>query len=156
MPTDALQRAQTRYIIHHWGAHTQSIIFKSLFSKDPVEAAKLREDVFVELEKINTLIAQAHAYAATLNEANANGPFFLGHDFTFADLTLAPFLLRLPLSFRLAEDGETVERDFEERIQKLEKLSAWRHAVLNRPCVQNTSPSEEALEDSFRKFLNKH
>lgn len=156
MPEDALQRAQIRYVIHHWGARTQPLLHKALFSKDPEEAAKLREEILVELGKVNTLIAQAHAHTAILNETHASGPFFLGEQFSFADVALAPFLLRLFLTFRLADESGVVEKDFEERLQKSEKLFAWREAVQQRPSVQKTSPSKEALEASYRAFLKKY
>ncbi|KAG0057855.1 hypothetical protein BGZ83_000042 [Gryganskiella cystojenkinii] len=155
MPEDALQRAQIRYIIHHWGARTQPLLHKALFSKDPEEALKLREEALVELGKVNNLIAQAHAHTATLNDTDVQGAFFLGEQFSFADLALAPFLLRLFLTFRLADESGAVEKDFEDRLQKLEKVWAWREAVQQRPSVQKTSPSKKALEDSYRAFLKK-
>ncbi|KAG0320000.1 hypothetical protein BGZ97_000968 [Linnemannia gamsii] len=51
IPKDPLQLAQSRYLIHHWGAHTQSALFKATITLDAAESAKARQEVFTELER---------------------------------------------------------------------------------------------------------
>ncbi|KAI1317119.1 hypothetical protein EDD11_009006 [Mortierella claussenii] len=153
LPEDALQRAQTRYLIHHWGAHTQSAIFKATIAQDPQEHAKLEDTVIQELEKVDTLLRQASRLST-----DAEGPFFFGEKFTFADLANASFLVRLFLVNAFQENDKEAEAKFEQRLKespKLKRFLEWRDAVVARPSVQKASPDKESMKNVFRKFLPK-
>ncbi|KAG0055254.1 hypothetical protein BGZ83_009186 [Gryganskiella cystojenkinii] len=144
LPKDALQRAQTRYLIHHWGARTQPAHHKASFTLDQTEAAKYREELVVELRKFNKLLLSAHK-----TESDAEGPFFLGEKFTFADLNLAPFLAR----FFLLDQYNDNKAITKETNPELERFLEWKEAVTARPSVQKATPSQETLTTSYRKWL---
>jgi len=146
LPSDPLQRAQIRYLIHHWTARVQPAVLRAAFTLDPAEAAKGREEVIVELEKFNKLLLNAHRKETDVKEG---GHFFLGDKFTFADLALAPFLARL---FLLGQYNDNKPVTLEEYPQ-LEKFFQWKDAVLKRPSVQKSTPSRETLVTIGRRFV---
>ncbi|KAF9275294.1 hypothetical protein BGZ68_010892 [Mortierella alpina] len=150
---DALQRAQTRYIIQHWGNHVQSVIHKASITVDPTESAKLRQEVIKELEKVNVLLEKAARKAV-----DATGPFFLGERFTFADLAIAPFLARFFLISAFQEDQDTVRKEFEQSLlenSNLKRFNEWRHAIVARASVQKATADEESIKNLYRKFIPK-
>ncbi|KAF9927973.1 hypothetical protein BGZ75_007014 [Mortierella antarctica] len=151
--TDALQRAQTRYIIQHWGSHVQSVVHKASVTVNASESAALRQEVIKELEKVNVLLDKA---SRTANDTA--GPFFLGERFTFADLAIAPFLARFFLISAFQEDPDTVSKEFEQSLQansNLKRFNEWRHAVVARASVQKATADKEAIKTIYRKFIPK-
>ncbi|CAO3572931.1 unnamed protein product [Mortierella alpina] len=150
---DALQRAQTRYIIHHWGAHVQSVIHKASVTVNAAESAALRQQVIKELEKVNGLLENASRTAT-----DVAGPFFLGAKFTFADLAIAPFLARFFLLSAFQEDKDAVSKEFEQSLQansNLKRFNEWRHAIVTRATVQKATADEESIKNIYRKFIPK-
>ncbi|KAG0245904.1 thioredoxin-like protein [Mortierella sp. GBAus27b] len=150
LSNDALQRAQSRYLIQHWGSRTHPAIHKAIVSLDPVESAKLRQDVIVELEKVDVLLRKASG------RDESSGPFFLGDKFTYADLALAPFLARLFLISAYQEKGthEAFEASLREN-PKVQRFLTWRDALLKRPSLQNATAPQEELVQAYRKYLPK-
>ncbi|KAI1300089.1 hypothetical protein EDD11_006334 [Mortierella claussenii] len=144
LPFDALQRAQIRYFIHHWGARLQPVHFKVAFTADSVEANKHREELVAEFEKINKLLLNVHR-----KEGDPEGPYFLGERFSFADLAVAPFLARL---FLLGHYND-VKPITAEEFPQLKRFFEWQEAVLKRPSVQKSTPSKESLVSGYRKFV---
>ncbi|KAK3827286.1 MAG: glutathione S-transferase [Linnemannia gamsii] len=144
LPKDALQRAQTRYLIHHWGARTQPAHHKATFTADAAEAATLRAALITELEKVNSLLLDAHRV-----EGDGNGPFFLGDKFTFADLAIAPFLGRFFLLGQYNDNKEITKDEF----PQFERFFEWKEAVVGRASVQKATPSQETLTNNYRKWV---
>ncbi|KAG0062803.1 hypothetical protein BGZ89_010390 [Linnemannia elongata] len=144
LPKDPLQRAQTRYLIHHWGARTQPAHHKATFITDATEAAANREALVVELEKVNKLLVDAHRV-----EGDGHGPFFLGDKFTFADLAIAPFLARFFLLGQYNDSKEVTQKEF----PQLERFFEWKEAVTARLTVQKATPSQETLTNNYRKWV---
>ncbi|KAF8935232.1 glutathione S-transferase [Dissophora ornata] len=146
LPSDPLQRAQIRYLIHHWGARVQPVHHKASFTTDSAEAAKHREELIVELEKFNKLLLSAHRKETDVTEG---GHFFLGDKFTLADLAIAPFAARF---FLLGQYNDSKPVTLEEYPQ-LERLFQWQDAILKRPSVQKSTPSRESLTAAYRKWV---
>ncbi|KAF9566380.1 hypothetical protein EC968_003785 [Mortierella alpina] len=153
LSTDPLQRAQSRYIIQHWGNHVQSVIHKASVTLDATESAKLRQEIIKELEKVNVLLEKASRTAM-----DTAGPFFLGGRFTFADLAIAPFLARFFLISAFQEDKDAVSKEFEQSLQKnsnLKRFNEWRQAVVARATVQKATADEESIKNIYRKYIPK-
>ncbi|KAF9093301.1 hypothetical protein BGX29_002383 [Mortierella sp. GBA35] len=151
IPKDPLQLAQSRYLIHHWGARTQPAFFKATITLDPVESAKAREEIIAELEKVDVLLRKA-----VRTSEDKEGPFFLGAKFTFADLALASFLTRIYLVGAYQPEG--IEHEFEETLKNnknLQRFREWREAISQRPTVQKASAPREVVIANYRKFLPK-
>ncbi|KAG9073061.1 hypothetical protein KI688_000846 [Linnemannia hyalina] len=150
LPKDALQRAQTRYLIHHWGAHTQPAFHKAAFTLDPTDAQQRHQAFIDQLEKIDHLLRSAHKTSQP--GLNGDGPFFLGSQFTFADLALASFLTRVPLVEVFQKDigGGFV---FPKENLKLTRFLEWSDAVVKRETVVKSLPSTEDLIPFHKKWL---
>ncbi|KAK3834463.1 MAG: thioredoxin-like protein [Linnemannia gamsii] len=151
LPKDALQLAQSPYLIHHWGARVQPPLFKATVTLDPVESAKAREEVITELEKVDVLLRKA-----VRTSEDKEGPFFLGAKFTFADLALASFLTRIYLVGAYQQEG--VEQEFEQSLKdnkNLQRFLEWREAISQRHTVQKASAPREIVIKNYRKFLPK-
>ncbi|KAF9167544.1 hypothetical protein BGX21_000073 [Mortierella sp. AD011] len=142
LPSDPLQRAQTRYLIHHWGARVQPVHHKASFTLDATEAAKHREELVVELEKFNKLLVDAH-------RNGSEGGYFLGDKFTFADLAIAPFLARF---FLLGEYNGNKNITLEE-FPQLKRFFEWKETILQRASIQKSTPAKETLSTNYRKWL---
>ncbi|KAG0202721.1 hypothetical protein BGX28_004855 [Mortierella sp. GBA30] len=146
LPLDPLQRAQTRYLIHHWGARVQPVLHKASFNLDAEVASKAREELEVELRKFNKLLSDVHRKE---NDSFGSGPYFLGDKFTFADLAIAPFLAR----FFLIEAYNNNKTFTVEKNPELKRFLEWKEALISRPSVQKATPSKEVLTEGYRKWV---
>lgn len=146
LPSDPLQRAQVRYLIHHWGARTQPAIHKASFTLDTTEARKHLEDLIVELEKVDALLRNVHRKES---DGFGEGAFFLGDKFSFAEVALAPFLARVFLLE--AYNGNKLPTAAEN--PKIARFLAWKDAVSKRPSVIKSTPAQETLTTNYRKWV---
>ncbi|KAF9969480.1 hypothetical protein BGZ65_011895, partial [Modicella reniformis] len=144
IPSDPLQRAKSRYLIQHWANHIQPVQNKAAYTLNNSEASKYREELIVELEKVNDLLLKAPRTPGV----NAEGPYYLGEKFTWADLAIAPFLSR---AFLLTEFNENKEITAEQYPQ-LKRFFEWKAALVNRPSVKNSTPEQKVLVAHTRKF----
>ncbi|KAL1924478.1 uncharacterized protein VTP21DRAFT_4132 [Calcarisporiella thermophila] len=76
----------------------------------------------------------------------SNGPYFLGDQFTYADIAAAPFFVRYQL---LQEVGFHVPET-----KEYERVNAYAQTVISHPSVKATTPSKERLLDLVRVFKN--
>ncbi|KAF9387487.1 hypothetical protein CPB97_002520 [Podila verticillata] len=146
LPKDALQRAQVRYLIHAYSTLVQPAHHKAAYTSDPEETVKHRAALLVELEKFEKLLTKA--------KVTEEGPYFLGKDFTLADLAIAPFLVR----FFLIDAYHRVEGapDFleaKEVKEKLPRFLAWKAAIEERESVKKTTPDLEYIKQMYKKFI---
>ncbi|KAG0055255.1 hypothetical protein BGZ83_009187 [Gryganskiella cystojenkinii] len=144
MPQDPLQRAQSRYLIHHWGAHTQPAFTKAAFSLEAATASERHQTWLRELERIDELLLEA--------KKTSDGPFFLGDKFTFADMSLASFLTRVFLVEHFQGEGSFGFK-FPVSSPKLKRFLEWRDAVVARKSVVETLPNKEELAQLHQKFV---
>ncbi|KAK3813513.1 MAG: thioredoxin-like protein [Linnemannia elongata] len=150
LPTDALQRAQTRYLIHHWGAHVHPAFTKAAFTLDPTDAQQRHQAFIDQLEKIDHLLRSVHKTSQP--GLKGDGPYFLGSQFTFADLALASFLTRVPLVEVYQKNiGEGFV--FPKENPKLKRFLEWSEAVVKRETVVKSLPSTEDLIPIYKKWL---
>ncbi|KAF9167543.1 hypothetical protein BGX21_000072 [Mortierella sp. AD011] len=149
-PADPLQRAQTRYLIQHWGARTQPAQHKATFSLDPSDASSRHQDYIAELEKVNNLLVNAHKTSEP--GLDGNGPYFLGSRFTFADLALASFLTRVPL-VEVFQGKLGFKFPTKEENQNLARFIEWKDAVISRESVVEKLPSKKELIEVYEKNL---
>ncbi|KAF9187489.1 hypothetical protein BGZ51_001273 [Haplosporangium sp. Z 767] len=144
LPADPLQRAQTRYLIHHWNARVLPKFQKATYVLNAEQAAEGREELIAELVKFNKLLLDVNR-----NESDSDGPFYLGSKFTLADLAIAPFLARFFLIERYNGNADvTLEKNPE-----LKRFLGWKEAILARDSLQKATPPKDELVENYRKFL---
>ncbi|KAI1300088.1 hypothetical protein EDD11_006333 [Mortierella claussenii] len=159
MPNNPLQRAQSRYLIQHWGSRTQPAQQKAAFSLDTSNATQRHQDWIKELEKIDVLLRQAHRTPPTSTSAFSpselqDGPYFLGKQFTFADLALASFLTRVPLVEYFQREKFGFVFPSAEDNPRLKRFIEWKDAVVSRQSVVESLPSKEELIKVYEKLLD--
>ncbi|KAF9093010.1 hypothetical protein BGX27_001689 [Mortierella sp. AM989] len=147
-PTDPLQRAQTRYLIQHWGSHIQPAQHKATFSQEASDAIKRHQDYITELEKVNKLLLNVHKTSEP--GLDGKGPYFLGSRFTFADLALASFLTRVSL-VEVFQENFGFKFPSKEENPNLARFIEWKDAVISRESVVNQLPSKEELITLYEK-----
>ncbi|KAF9921797.1 hypothetical protein FBU30_008135 [Linnemannia zychae] len=145
---DPLQRAQSRYLIQHWTNRTQPAIIKASMSDESPEEEKVKafEALETELEKVDALLRKV--------THSTEGPYFLGGQFSMADIALGPFLAR-NYNWTALHDEKT-QKGFEERLKankNLQRFLAWRDAVVERPSVQKSVPPKEVAMTAFRNRI---
>ncbi|KAG0315401.1 hypothetical protein BGZ99_007487 [Dissophora globulifera] len=145
-PKDPLQRAQVRYLVHHYGTHVNPVVLKTIHTADNEEAAKHRAELIVQLEKFAKLLDNVHR---TENDVKEGGRFFLGDQFSFADLAIAPFLARQSLIGAYNNNEELTADEF----PQLKRFFEWKDAVAARPSVQKSTPTTEYLTGVHRKWV---
>eukprot|EP00931_Biecheleriopsis_adriatica_P110254 TRINITY_DN84502_c0_g1_i1.p1 TRINITY_DN84502_c0_g1~~TRINITY_DN84502_c0_g1_i1.p1 ORF type:complete len:281 (-),score=36.27 TRINITY_DN84502_c0_g1_i1:88-930(-) len=125
LPTAPYSRAQVRF----WSKHVDQAIVPNydrlLAAHDPEARTLARDDLLRAL-------ADFEAAMAPLRE----GPFFLGDDFSLADLNLAPWWLRMCSVLR-------AYRKFDP--SPFSRLQAWYEAVEARPSFARTAVDPEKL-----------
>ncbi|KAG0283169.1 hypothetical protein BGZ98_006435, partial [Dissophora globulifera] len=139
-------RAQVRYLVHHYDTHIKPLQFKAAHTANNEEAAKHRVELVVQLEKFVKLLDNAHR---TENDVKGGGRFFLGDQFSFADLALASFLARFFLIGAYNNNKEITTEEF----PQLKRFFGWKDAIAARPSVQKSTPPREYLIEVYRKWV---
>jgi len=125
LPTSPFARAKVRLWSKHVDLHVVPNYERLLAAHDAEARAMAREDLLQAL-------AQFEAAMAPL----AKGPFFLGDDFSMADIVLAPWWQRMCSVLR-------AYRKFDP--SAFSRLQVWFEAVEARPCFARTALDPEKL-----------
>lgn len=83
-----------------------------------------------------------------LLEQSPTGPYFLGEQFSLADVATAPFIARFPLM------RDNFLQDFVIP-EEYDRLLSWAKAVQERESFKNTWPGNESLQKAFAKWTKK-
>ncbi|KAF9586730.1 hypothetical protein BGW38_006272 [Lunasporangiospora selenospora] len=144
LPSDPLLRAKVRNLIYHWDARVQPAHRKATFTLDPKEAAAYHETLIVELGKFNNLLLNVPN-----KESNAAGPFYLGEQFSLAEVAIGPHLVR----FFLVEQYNGNKLPTVKSNPELAKFFNWKDAVLERASIKKVSPPQDELVQVYKKWL---
>lgn len=132
LPKTPFLRAQVR----HWAAHVDEGIVphydRLLTAREDGERAAARSSLLDGLE----------TFAAAMAPAK-EGPFFLGDDFTIADIALAPWWQRMVSVLR-------AYRKFDPSVSS--RLQTWYEAVETRPAFRRTAMDPERLIEDAAEF----
>ncbi|KAG0348742.1 hypothetical protein BG004_004318 [Podila humilis] len=149
LPTDPFQRAQVRYLIHHYGTHVQPVHHRATYTSNAEETVQHRAKLLVELEKFEALLNKA------VIRPGEEGPYFLGNKFTLADVAIAPFLVRwflIDTYHRVPGAPDFLEE--KEVRSKVPRFLAWKEALLARESVKATTPDLAKMIELLKKFIN--
>jgi glutathione S-transferase len=85
-----------------------------------------------------------------LLQESASGPYFLGEQFSLADIAIAPFVLRL-----YAFTSNFVARDFEfEQVKANPRLAEFIKGITSRPSVEATYIGDAGYAELIGKRFN--
>lgn len=137
-PTSALTRARINFFVDTWNSKVSSFHFATMRASDATEKeAKCKEWVATIEKEIEPLLADA-------------APFFGGsQELTFAEVQVAPFLLRM---YAFSVDGELIPTSFAETLDRLPNLGKWKKAVVSRSSV-TTIYDEGAVVEATKAKL---
>lgn len=88
-----------------------------------------------------------------IKEADAEGPYFLGKDFTMADICLAPWAVRLWVfdhykgGLKIPEEGQGGEDE-----EAWARWRSWRKAIESRPSVRDTLSERQYYLSIYQKY----
>lgn len=154
MPDDAAAQARVRLFIQffrdHVLPHYQRIVHVD--NPDIVEESHLKlltaldaVDQFLRLHGGSATGAVGpHAGWSMRDESSGmmGGPYFLGRQYSLAEVACTPWVARLALVLPAWRGFDVVE---ECRRRKLDRLAAWMRACLERPSAMRTDPSQADL-----------
>lgn len=142
LPTDPADTARAKLFIEIWTNYVTSALF-GLYRADSTEAVDTgRAKLTAGLRMVEECLRR-HGH-------EDGGSYFLGSNFTIADVATVPFLQRLVVTLKAYRDIDVggIIRD-----EKLARLQRWMDAVLERPSALSTKPSDDVIVSSMRKFV---
>lgn len=134
MPSDAIERANIRLLNDHCDSSFTKTQFTFLMNKDESKDEDLRQ----EME--NALMVYEEAIATS------GGPYFMGEQFTLADVHLLPFYLRMVVSLRHFKNYEVPS-------DKFPRLLEWFELCSQRESVQAAAMTEDKIIEVYTMFV---
>ncbi|OZJ01491.1 hypothetical protein BZG36_05590, partial [Bifiguratus adelaidae] len=96
-----------------------------------------------DLAPLNTAFARlTEVLAEARARSGSSGPFFLGEQFSLADVALAPFFARLHITLQEKQVWD---------IQAYPQVAAWSEALRNRESVKASWPGDEVIQEVQRR-----
>ncbi|KAL0086068.1 glutathione S-transferase [Phycomyces blakesleeanus] len=135
LPSDPFKRASIRFAIEYFATKISSPWYKVLFNYGD----ETKEGFIKETEAGFTRLGEL------LREQSETGPYFLGEEYSLADVAIAPFLGRVLLTFK-----HWVGDYKHKAIQNDKRLEAFVEGILSRPSFKETIKSEEYLIEHFQ------
>ncbi|KAH8551776.1 glutathione S-transferase [Umbelopsis sp. PMI_123] len=139
LPDNALKRAQIRFFVEYWSSKIGPQQWKIIGNDDNKEARLAAyNEINTGLTRVNELLV----------EQAEEGPYFLGNEFSIADINVAPFAYRLRLllnSYFKEESDEYVNWT------KYPRVSQFLAGITERESFKATAASEEYLRNAFLK-----
>ncbi|KAG1463809.1 hypothetical protein G6F56_005207 [Rhizopus delemar] len=140
LPQDPLKRAYIRYFIEFFSTKINSEFFKYLFNYKGEKAFENYEkNVSEAFERFNELLVQQ----------SSSGPYFLGNEYSLADIAIAPFVARILGFNKLFLDGYEFEA-----LKKYPRITEFFTGVLSRPSFNETYCGDQAYIDILAKKFN--
>jgi len=134
-PTSALTRARIAFFVDTWSTKFGTTWFKILMAATGSEKEAMAADFVKGVEK---------EIEPLLKETTPEKPFFGGSEkMTFAEVMLAPFILRI---YSLSNDGRYMPKSVVEGFEKLPKFSAWAKAATSQESVMYIWDEKKVLE----------
>jgi glutathione S-transferase len=84
-----------------------------------------------------------------LVQQSPSGPYFLGSEYSLADIAIAPFVARIKGFNKLFLDGYEFEA-----LKKLPRLAEFFDGITNRPSFKETYCGDQAYIDILSKKFN--
>ncbi|OMJ07860.1 Glutathione S-transferase omega-1 [Smittium culicis] len=137
MPKSALDRYKVRLHIDYFANNVLPLPFK-LLGVNSDEAAKQ--------ELYPTIVERLRELNARLVESSASGPFFLGENYSIADIGTITFIERLEVALKLS--GMSIADT-----TGLDRFNQWKSAVKSRPSYTETVASYDEIVAAFKKFI---
>ncbi|KAI8881520.1 glutathione S-transferase [Backusella circina FSU 941] len=140
LPDGALQRAQVRFAIEYFSSKISSEWYKLLQNFKSAEAREAYD------KNINTALVR---FDELLHQQAASGPYFLGEQYSLADVAIAPFYARVNAFNKLALDGHVFDA-----VKNSPRLAEFLNGITSRPSFQESFFGDEKLIEFMKKRFN--
>lgn len=142
-PADAYERARCRIWVDHIGTRIVPSFYR-FCQHQPHSTYSLEAARAEFLGHVKTLVT----------EADSEGPFFLGEQFSMVDIMLAPWLVRMWILDYFKDGGVGIPGKGEagEDEEVWNRWRTWAEAVEGRKSVKETSSSREQYVDAYRRY----
>ncbi|KAI9497062.1 glutathione S-transferase [Zychaea mexicana] len=140
LPSDPVQRAQIRFAIEYFASKVSSAWYGFLlrdYSKENLP--KYTEGLEAAYSRINELLL----------EQAPSGPYFLGSEYSLADIAIAPFVARQAATHKALLNGLEIEA-----VKKYPRLQEWLNGIVSRPTFKDTYPGDDAIVDGIKSKWN--
>ncbi|ORZ19883.1 thioredoxin-like protein [Absidia repens] len=136
LPSDPIQKAQIRFFIEYFNK-----LWTNLFKH--ITGQLSLEDYIKEAEPVWIRVNEL------LLEQSQTGPYFLGDQFSLADVALAPFIARIRAVTSRSEAG------FEfKAVKENPRLAQFLQGVLDRPSFKESYIGDDGFFTSVQKKFN--
>lgn len=135
-PTSPSDSARMRLLNDHIDSQISPAQFTFLMNKDVEKDEELKEN----LEK-------ALLFLEEILGSNGGGPYFMGKDFSLADIHFLPFYLRLRVSLKHFKDYDITVHP------KFLNLEKWFQLCSEKDSVKAASKTDEEIISVYDKFV---
>ncbi|KAL9548454.1 hypothetical protein MBANPS3_005667 [Mucor bainieri] len=140
LPKEPLKRANIRFAIEYFSSKVSTEFYKYVFNQSAENARENFEtNVNAALIRFNELLLQQ----------SKTGPYFLGEEYSLADVAIAPFVLRIHALLEHILDGYKFEA-----VQNNPRLHEFITGALQRPSVQETWFGDEKFIEAMSARFN--
>ncbi|KAI9497063.1 glutathione S-transferase [Zychaea mexicana] len=140
LPRDPVKRAQIRFAIEYFSSKVSSVWYNFLMHEFKKEnLAKCIEGLEAGYTRINELLL----------EQAPSGPYFLGSEYSLADIAIAPIVARQAAGFKAFLNGLEIEA-----VKKYPRLQEWLEGIVSRPTFKETYPGDEIVINFYKKEWN--
>ncbi|KAI8146093.1 glutathione S-transferase [Fennellomyces sp. T-0311] len=136
LPSDPIQRAQIRFVIEYFASKINPAGFKALGNLNEESIKEYKETVTAGYTRINELLL----------EQAPSGPYFLGSQYSLADIAIAPFVARQ----RAVSQGIFGDAQLD-IVEKSPRLKEFLEGIVDRPSFKETYPGDDVIVDVFTK-----
>ena len=139
-PTDAYERARARIWVDFVGSRVVPSFYRMLqhTPNKPYSVEEARTELLGHIKTIT-------------QEADAEGPFFLGNAMSMVDVSIAPWMLRLFLIDHYKPGGLGIPSGGEDK-QIWERWRKWEKAVEGKKSVQETMSDRQQYIDVYKRY----
>ncbi|CAO3634581.1 unnamed protein product [Mucor hiemalis] len=140
LPKEAIKRANVRFAIEYFGTKVAGSFHKYAFN-DKNEGA-------LETYKADVNAALVR-FAELLTQQSSTGPYFLGEQFSLADVAIGPFVVRMLGLNKLALKNYEFEA-----VKNNSRLASFLEGVSSRPSIQESYIGDENYINYLKKRVD--
>ncbi|PWA00764.1 hypothetical protein BB558_003209 [Smittium angustum] len=134
MPSEPLKRANVRYFVEFFSSNLITKYFGAARATGDEEKKKIWGEIIENLKGLNQLLVE-----------QSKGPYFLGNEFSLADILTITFIERLETVAKI------IGTQFE-GIPQLERIYLWKNACKERSSYKDTVASQEEIYTAVKNL----
>ncbi|KAI9497068.1 glutathione S-transferase, partial [Zychaea mexicana] len=136
LPSDPIKRAQTRFIVEYYWTKIALVWFGHFHNFKNADLAKYGDSLNAAYARLNELLL----------EQAPSGPYFLGSQYSLADVFIAPFSSRLETSHKAFLKGFQIDA-----INKYPRVQEFLKGITDRPTFKETYPGDDLIIETFQR-----